>query len=513
MTSCAQQSLLTGGDKDIKAPVLNQEKTIPQNYSTNFNAKIIQLYFDEYVQLKDQKNNFFVNPTIEKIRLEEKGKSILIHLEEPLKEKTTYTFNFGTSIQDITENNPYTDFRYVLSTGSFIDSNFYRGSVYDAFTKKPLENVKVLLYEKKLDSLTEKTSPNYLCNTNEAGNFILNNLKEGEYYVMAIEDENKNNLPDPKNEKIAFNPNFINSLSPGDSTTIKDTLLLFMQDNPLKIIERNYTPPGKFNVLFNKKIATSDIKIDSINYFIQPRKFPSDTFSFWIDSIPNSPLSFQLTIENESFSKGLKINTFASTSKDSNFTFKAKNINNIKINQPLKLLFNHPIKKINYKKLHLLIDSAETDFIDSFDGALWSMLFPTISNTELTFMADPGAFESIYGQKNDTIELIFKQKENSLYGDLFLNIKCEACDQFIVHLINREALVTSFNCNEESLIDTIPLCNPGSYQLRLIHDLNGDGEWTTGDFNSKTQPEPVYYYNEPMVVKSGWSLDIKWVIQ
>ena len=64
MVSCAQQSLLTGGDKDIKAPVLNEEKTIPENFSTNFDSKVIQLYFDEYVQLKDAKNNFFVNPKI-----------------------------------------------------------------------------------------------------------------------------------------------------------------------------------------------------------------------------------------------------------------------------------------------------------------------------------------------------------------------------------------------------------------------------------------------------------------
>ena len=473
MVSCAQQSLLTGGNKDNKAPVLIEEKTIPENFSTNFDSKVIQLYFDEYVQLKDAKNNFFVNPTIESIRLEEKGKSILIHIEEPLEKNTTYTFNFGSSIQDITENNPYIDFKYVLSTGSFIDSNFYHGCVFDAFTKKPLENVKVLLYENVLDSLTEKNSPNYLCTTNGSGNFKLDNLKQGNYSVLAIEDKNKNNLPDPKNEKIAYGLDLVNTLLPGDSTS-KDTLLLFMHDNPLKITDKSYTPPGKFNVVFNKKIAGSNIKIDSLLYFMEPKKYPSDTFSFWIDSLSSSSLSFQLAIEKELFTKDLKINTYKSSSNDSTYTFKAKNINNLRPETPLKLFFNHPIKKVNAEKIHFSIDSIKTEHVDSFDGVIWSLKIPSASNANYELLAEPGAFESIYGYKNDTIELVFKQKTQSSYGDLFLNINCQECDQFIVELINRDALVETFICNTSQLIDTVTLCDPGNYQLRLINDLNND---------------------------------------
>ena len=260
VVSCAQQSMLTGGEKDIKAPSLIEDRTNPKNFSTNFNSKVIQLYFDEYVQLKDAKNNFFVNPTIENINLEEKGKSILIHINESLKQNTTYTFNFGSSIQDITENNPYIDFNYVLSTGDFIDSNLYHGCVYDAFSKKPLDNIKVMLYENKLDSLTEKTTPNYLCTTNELGKFKLGHLKEGSYFILAVDDKNKNSFPDPKNEKIAFDFNPIETLLPGDSSA-NDTILMFLQDAPLKVLEKSYLSTGKFQLLFNKKIDINNIKI------------------------------------------------------------------------------------------------------------------------------------------------------------------------------------------------------------------------------------------------------------
>ena len=511
VVSCAQQSMLTGGEKDIKAPSLIEDKTNPKNFSTNFNSKVIQLYFDEYVQLKDAKNNFFVNPTIENINLEEKGKSILIHINESLKQNTTYTFNFGSSIQDITENNPYKDFNYVLSTGDFIDSNLYHGCVYDAFSKKPLDNIKVMLYENKLDSLTEKTTPNYLCTTNELGKFKLGHLKEGSYFILAVDDKNKNSFPDPKNEKIAFDFNPIETLLPGDSSA-NDTILMFLQDAPLKVLEKSYLSTGKFQVLFNKKIAINNIKIDSINCFIEPRKFPTDTLTFWVESLPSSSLTFKLSVKDEFFSKDLKINTYTASSTDSVYTCKAKNINNLRPNDPLTLSFNHPIKSISNEKIHFLIDSVKSTPVSYFEGSMWYLTMPNAVNATYELIAEPGAFESIYGYKNDSVELLFKQKSPSAFGDLFLDINCNSCEQFIVELMNKEALVKKFICNNNQLTDTIRLCNPGNYQLRLVNDLNKDGEWTTGNFNT-LQPEPVFYYNEPMAIKPGWGLNIEWVIR
>ena len=391
IVGCAQQSMLTGGEKDIVGPALIQEKTIPENYSTLFNSNVIQLHFNEYVQLKDQKKNFFVNPPIDNIQLEEKGKSIFIHIDESLRENTTYTFNFGSSIRDITENNPFQDFKYVTSTGNYIDSNFFRGIVYDAFSKESIENIKIFLYEKQLDSLNESILPNYMGYSDNSGNFMLNNLKEGRYYVLAVEDKNGNSKPDPINEKIAFDTSFVIALNPGD-TSYKDTLQLFMHNKTLKVIEKKYSPPGKVDVVFNKKLLNSDVKITNRNYYIHQKEFPSDTFSFWIDSIPEAPLSFEITVEKEDFLKELKVNTYESSTKDTVLTFKERNLNNLRPDKPLQLLFNHPIKKINSEKLHFLIDSIDSEKNYSFNDELWSMKIPEIPNTSLEILAEPGAF-------------------------------------------------------------------------------------------------------------------------
>ncbi|MBK8884005.1 MAG: hypothetical protein IPN67_16990 [Bacteroidales bacterium] len=42
----------------------------------------------------------------------------------------------------------------------------------------------------------------------------------------------------------------------------------------------------------------------------------------------------------------------------------------------------------------------------------------------------------------------------------------------------------------------------------MIYDQNGDGKWTTGDFNRGIQPEPVSYYPQEISLKTGWVLDM-----
>jgi hypothetical protein len=49
-----------------------------------------------------------------------------------------------------------------------------------------------------------------------------------------------------------------------------------------------------------------------------------------------------------------------------------------------------------------------------------------------------------------------------------------------------------------------PYLDQGKYRLRVIYDLNGDGKWTTGDFNKDLQPEPASYYFQEINMKENW---------
>ena len=48
---------------------------------------------------------------------------------------------------------------------------------------------------------------------------------------------------------------------------------------------------------------------------------------------------------------------------------------------------------------------------------------------------------------------------------------------------------------------------PTTYYLRLYIDYNGDGQWTTGDWLQKRQPEPVYYFPSRLKLRANWDFE------
>jgi len=55
-----------------------------------------------------------------------------------------------------------------------------------------------------------------------------------------------------------------------------------------------------------------------------------------------------------------------------------------------------------------------------------------------------------------------------------------------------------------------PFLEKGKYRIRIIYDINGDGRWSTGDYDLKIQPEPVSYYPDEIEVKTDWRIEQDW---
>ena len=202
-TACAQMVSLTGGEQDVTPPtILKQE---PPNYTTQFKASQIRIYFDEYVVLDNPSENFLISPPLKnQPEYILKGKSLIIKLNNELKENTTYIITCNQGIKDLTEGNflPLTTF--VFSTGYYIDSLSFIGTVKDAFTMQPEEKIGVMLYKHDEDSALLKDLPYYYTTTDREGKFKFTNLADGEYQLYALLDKNKNYLFDQKDEKVAF---------------------------------------------------------------------------------------------------------------------------------------------------------------------------------------------------------------------------------------------------------------------------------------------------------------------
>lgn len=207
---CANVGSLTGGLKDEEPPEVVESS--PENYSIHFDKKRIEITFDEFIVLNNVNQELVVSPPLkEKPEVRLKNKSILIDLNNELRDSTTYTLNFGEAIQDNNEGNPLSNFEFVFSTGNYLDSLSVGGSLLNAFDRKVIEeSVGVMLYDKLDDSVVYREIPVYIAKTDKKGNFRINNLKTGTYKIFALNDLNNNFLFDLPNESIAFADSFLN---------------------------------------------------------------------------------------------------------------------------------------------------------------------------------------------------------------------------------------------------------------------------------------------------------------
>ena len=129
--SCANRGNPSGGEIDVDPPKI--VKSFPQNFSTNFNSESIEIVFDEFIKIRKLENELIISPPIDPIPqispVGSANKVLSITNIASLLENTTYSFNFGESIEDNNEGNILSDFRYVFSTVKFIDYLYISGNI------------------------------------------------------------------------------------------------------------------------------------------------------------------------------------------------------------------------------------------------------------------------------------------------------------------------------------------------------------------------------------------------
>ena len=156
--SCAQITAPTGGKKDTVPPFISASS--PPNYTTNFQKNEIKVEFDEWIQpFTNPKTQVIISPEIEPFpEIEIARNELSIKLKDQLQPNTTYSLFFGDNIKDNNEGNVFSNYKYIFSTGNFIDSLKIKGAVNTSLDKIP-DNTFLLLYKEKEDSAFMKKRP------------------------------------------------------------------------------------------------------------------------------------------------------------------------------------------------------------------------------------------------------------------------------------------------------------------------------------------------------------------
>ena len=510
----------SGGIRDLYPPMLDTNKlnpAIPSNFSTNFKAKQIVLQFNEYFVLDKPLKNIIITPVLGKSpNYRIKGKKLIIGLEGKLKDSTTYTINFGDAIKDITEGNVTKNFNYVFSTGSYIDSLTFKGRVQDAFTKSGIENATVMLYEENTDSIPFKEKPMYFVKTSSSGSFAMEYMKAGKYKAVALLDENKNYLFNPKSEAIAFSDNQI-EIPKSASDTLENKFMLFQEDLKKQfVVEKKYTPQGKINLTMNR--SSDDLKIsgvnglelnsDWINYSLK-----KDSIEFWLDTNNTKEKFISILIDDKSneYIDTIKITTTtAKKAQISPFAITNNAKKGLDNHSDLRLLFNKPLAKIDDSKLKLELRGEKVPFnVTKKRGKEVIVSSAWVPGKKYVLTICPNAFTNLLGESTDTVKVSFKYKEEKDYGKLFLNTEFEE-GNYILQLLKGGKVVHQKTFEGDSFKHNYNQLDPGQYQLKLIYDENSNSKWDTGIYLKHLQPETVVFYDGEISIRQGWDINLTW---
>jgi hypothetical protein len=518
--SCANQVAPQGGDKDLKPPKI--VKSVPENFSTRFDSKKIQITFDEFIQLKDVNSQLIVSPPLSKTpETKIKQKTLIIEFNDTLRQNTTYTMNFGNAIMDNNEGNPLENFQYVFSTGTVLDSLKVSGKVENALDKKTDKGTLVMLYRTNEDSLPFKKHPDYFAKTNDKGLFQITNIAPAEYKIFALKESNADYIFDAPDESIGFSDTLIEAGS-------KDIHLALFSEKPKQHILKSFSEePGKAIVIFaqpapdlNYHFLSDSLKSDLA--FIEESK-NKDTIIFWykntnLDSLVllfSNGKTIHDTVSIRLFKNEGK--TFSRKKNVLGASMNFKNGEAFDLNKNVILNFNHPILKADLSKIRITEDSIPvTDFKADFNDSLKRILTIRHAWKEKSIyniFIPPGTFTDLFGLSNDSIIASFKVRQLASYGTVTIKVKVPFKNvQYILQLIDEKETVyrTTIIHNDGEI--TYDFLEPKAYRFKVIEDINSNGEWDTGNYLKKIQPEKTSYYPDDITIRSNWDVDVSWTV-
>lgn len=512
--ACAQIREPQGGAKDTAAPELVYSD--PANGSIRFAGDRIILRFSERVKLDRVRERMLVSPPLEKAPdvTVVRGTDVVIALNAPLIPNTTYTFNIGEAVVDLSEGNPAAGLAFVVSTGDHVDSLALAGQVLDAFTGKPATEVLVMLHADGDTGDVRTAPPAFFTRTKKDGRFTLTHLPARPMRLYALSDRNGNYRYDLPNEEIAY---VDGPILPGDTTEY--SLFLFQARSPTQFVasakvlpERGWQmalarPAGELS------IGSMDREDGRLEWWQEWNPthdtvvfWPSDTTllngqRFWLreDALVLDTLTYRATMP-QPFNLGLKVQGDRATGR-------------------WRLESTRPVAGVDPVHAELLVDSAKLEWQvhpDSIRGRFIGLELQPAAGRSVELVLYPKAVTAIMGGTNDTARLHLSAPDPRSLGRLRVEFDADSgsvlIGPFVLQLMSGQGRVV-----REAFPGTLPAAvdwagiEPGTYSLKLIQDSDGDGRWTTGALNAR-QPEAVFLDAEPVVIRAGWAVERSWTV-
>ncbi len=520
LTYCATPISPTGGPPDETPPQILF--TQPETGTTNFNDDAVIFHFDDFVNRGSFENALRVEPSFGlNYELDWGRNSVAIEFEDELPDSTTFILTVGTNFSDLNGNSLKAPEKVAVSTGPEIDDGKIIGKVLDARTGESRKGQRILLY--RLPANLDEPA-NYIAETDTSGFVRFSYLREGDYLAFWVDDRNRNGIWDEQAERAQPFAQKSISLEEAGADTL-GTLFIADSDTSRPALRGiGLFSQRRLRLRFSENIVITD----STNITVTDTlgNFYGDVYPLYI--VPDQRYILFAQSEqnlNEAQAYSLKIQNIADETGNvspllaQNFTgssqadttaqriIYAGREEGIYPREGVEVTYSKPISDpaIRDSVIVVTADTAYTEWENlrieqnnlwvmprdeweegtEYEIRVWNPVQQDYRKIQpnIWFESDLGALNVTFANTasafaNRPTQLLLKTQSGRV-----------AVDTFFIGAISVNELA------------------PVTYQLILYQDLNGNGEWDSGQVQPYQAPEPYFIRNE-IPVEPGFTAEL-----
>lgn len=426
------------------------------------------------------------------------------------------------------------------------------------------------------DSLLFKGQPDVIGRAEGNGIFLAQNLKPVDYKVYAVMDRNNNKTYEPGSDMVGFLDSLVNPAGMPSFHVCYDTTRKYLVAQPQTFFRmftdkafqrqslRRAERPSQHQMLLVFSAPNPDIRsvtfdgIDSSEVQVEYLRPARDSIAFWFD-VPSSQLPDTIkgqmtyvrhdsinnlelaTVPISGFWKAVETNDQRRERERAEkereklieqgltpprlpnpFKYEVDASNPLNPQKNIALTFGYPLAEIDTSRISLVrYGENETMYRvpfsltrDTVRIRRWTISAPWQEGQQYSLEIPDGVFTNIVGEKNDTLKSQFTVMDPKNFGTITVNIQGKTdTSKYVLQLIDQGGKLLNEIRDAVTGTHVFSYITPGTVRVRVVEDLNGNGEWDPGDLVNRRQPERVEIYADgkgvlDRVTRANWEEEL-----
>ncbi len=536
ITSCAIPVLPTGGPQDKEPPVIIDAS--PEAESVNVSTDHVRIVFSEFVDQASFAQAIAVTPAFDRpLQYKWRKNRVDIIFPEALRDNTTYILTIDTKLRDVNRVALTQPITFAFATGPVINRGKISGRVIEPLEGNGVPSFDVFAYALADSTLPDSLpdSPAYRIQTDDQGGFAFDYMSEQPYFVVALQDLNRNRMPDGI-EPFAVPPVpviFADTTRPDGSLT---WLVTKTDTIPPQIQRVRALSNQRFMLRLSESIqlTSRDPSLwslkDSVSNQIFPIEdiylYPEDPKQLYIKTAELFATTHLLQAGGLTDSTGNPVDTTAITFRPSAnpdtlqlrfLGFQPENLTPNEIGASVLspdinagIRFNQAVTSETLAGFVTIQDSTQTPLTfqsSSVDGSTYDL---SITNLPAGMPFTVQVAGTGVGAPDTTYTKLFQQLTDESLGELSGQlVSADTAGQSVVELfpatrtVTRERIaVQTPDTSGTFVFSRLP--DKSQYRFRAFQDYNANLRWDGGQLLPYQNAEPLTWYSDSLLVRARW---------